>query len=602
MTTFERILNRFEREAKLLRNPPRSVIEIDNDSLSALISSTTAAAVAPSSSNSTTQNVEQGVKSQYSRQWVVNSTAVGFPQGCSDIVLQLLEISDDESLYITSLIDIVGQEHSDLYKQVWNHRREILESPPAGEPERQDMIVSHPIGTDSAMITSGGAPAASGPFLTSKQRRIQAENTRRQLESQQLTMKEKTAQYPHVYGNQPAGSTLSAFGTKFVLPLGTQRTSEEYFEQIYIPASVRNREQQRKRKLLSVSSLDTLCRGTFSKYDNLNTMQSLVYPVAYETNENMLVCAPTGAGKTDVALLTMLSTIRQYTTFSVEGDVDVNYEDFKIVYVAPLKALAAEIVVKMGSRLSWLGINVRELTGDMQLTRAEIAATQIIVTTPEKWDVVTRKSSADTELIDKLRLLVIDEVHLLHEDRGAVIESLVSRTLRRVETSQSMIRIVGLSATLPNYVDVAEFLGVNPYAGLFYFDSSFRPVPLQQYFVGVAGKAGSRLAIDNVERAAYDKLIEAIETGKQALVFVHSRKDTVKTARAIAQMAEKNGDSLLFDCSDTKEFVHYEKEVARHTTSKGMIICLLFFMDYYETNKISKSFLKMDFQCITQEC
>ena len=37
-----------------------------------------------------------------------------------------------------------------------------------------------------------------------------------------------------------------------------------------------------------------------------------------------------------------------------------------------------------------------------------------------------------------------------------------------------MIRIVGLSATLPNYLDVATFLGVNPDTGLFFFDASYR--------------------------------------------------------------------------------------------------------------------------------
>lgn len=36
--------------------------------------------------------------------------------------------------------------------------------------------------------------------------------------------------------------------------------------------------------------------------------------------------------------------------------------------------------------------------GDMQLTKAEISSTQFIVTTPEKWDVVTRKGTGDTEL------------------------------------------------------------------------------------------------------------------------------------------------------------------------------------------------------------
>ena len=52
---------------------------------------------------------------------------------------------------------------------------------------------------------------------------------------------------------------------------------------------------------------------------------------------------------------------------------------------------------------------VRELTGDMSLTKTEIQATQMLVTTPEKWDVVTRKPG-DTSLAALVRLLIIDEV------------------------------------------------------------------------------------------------------------------------------------------------------------------------------------------------
>lgn len=47
---------------------------------------------------------------------------------------------------------------------------------------------------------------------------------------------------------------------------------------------------------------------------------------------------------------------------------------------------------------------------------------------------------------------------------------------------------MGLSATLPNYDDVATFLHVNPEKGLFYFDNSYRPVPLQQQYIGVTEK------------------------------------------------------------------------------------------------------------------
>ena len=63
-----------------------------------------------------------------------------------------------------------------------------------------------------------------------------------------------------------------------------------------------------------------------------------------------------------------------------------------------MKALAAEIVRKFTKRLQWLAIHVRELTGDMQMTKAEIAETQIIVTTPEKWDVVTRKPTGEGDI------------------------------------------------------------------------------------------------------------------------------------------------------------------------------------------------------------
>ncbi len=95
-----------------------------------------------------------------------------------------------------------------------------------------------------------------------------------------------------------------------------------------------------------------------------------------------------------------------------------------------------------------------------------------------------------------MSLLIIDEIHLLHDDRGPVLESIVVRTLRQMETTKDHVRLVGLSATLPNYEDVATFLRVDPAKGLFYFDNSFRPVPLQQQYIGITEKkAIKRLAV-----------------------------------------------------------------------------------------------------------
>lgn len=67
----------------------------------------------------------------------------------------------------------------------------------------------------------------------------------------------------------------------------------------------------------------------------------------------------------------------------------------------------------------------------MQLSKHEMMETQMIVTTPEKWDVITRKGG-DVSVSATVSLLIIDEVHLLNDDRGAVIETIVARTQRQV--------------------------------------------------------------------------------------------------------------------------------------------------------------------------
>ncbi|KAJ0973952.1 hypothetical protein J5N97_015917 [Dioscorea zingiberensis] len=224
-------------------------------------------------------------------------------------------------------------------------------------------------------------------------------------------------------------------------------------------------------------------------------------------------------------------------------------------------ALASEVTSTFGHRLSPLNLTVRELTGDMQLSKNELEETQMIVTTPEKWDVITRKSS-DMSLSMLVKLLIIDEVHLLNDDRGSVIEALVARTLRQVESSQSMIRIVGLSATLPNYLEVAQFLRVNPETGLFFFDSSYRPVPLAQQYIGITEKDYAKR--NNLYNSiCYEKVLGSLKQGHQAMVFVHSHKDTGKTARMLIEIAQKSGELMLFTNEEHPQFGLIKKEVGK---------------------------------------
>ncbi|NXH40384.1 ASCC3 protein, partial [Dicaeum eximium] len=364
--------------------------------------------------------------------------------------------------------------------------------------------------------------------------------------------------YPHVYDSRAEAMKTSAFigGAKVFLPESVQRENNKMYEEVKIPHS-EPMPIGIEEKIVYIKDLDEIGQLAFKGMKRLNRIQSIVFETAYNTNENMLICAPTGAGKTNIAMLTILHEIRQHVQHGV-----IKKDEFKIVYVAPMKALAAEMTNYFSKRLEPLGITVKELTGDMQLSKGEILRTQMLVTTPEKWDVVTRKSVGDVALCQLVKLLILDEVHLLHEDRGPVLESIVARTLRQVESTQSMIRILGLSATLPNYLDVATFLHVNPYIGLFYFDGHFRPVPLGQTFIGIK-TANKVQQLNHMDEVCYESVLKQIMAGHQVMVFVHARNATVRTAMALREKAKNNGHICHFLSPQGSEYGQAEKQVQR---------------------------------------
>lgn len=78
-------------------------------------------------------------------------------------------------------------------------------------------------------------------------------------------------------------------------------------------------------KLVKVDSLDTTGQLVFRDIKEFNRIQSEVFPVAYHSNENMLVCAPTGAGKTNIALLAIVHQIRCH----IEANL-IRKNDFKV--------------------------------------------------------------------------------------------------------------------------------------------------------------------------------------------------------------------------------------------------------------------------------
>jgi replicative superfamily II helicase len=458
----------------------------------------------------------------------------GSPFSAGEIYENIVNLLKKNSPNIQEdILNLLGFEEFDFIEKVLSSRENILKSIQGKNKPIQPPASAIKIKTVEKL---GKHYASEWEIQVDEFDSVDPQNLLKQQSNQ-------TPEFPHVYG----GKRELNFGSKLSLPIGTERKDMHTYEEFVIPHVSNSKTKKPQLDLVKISQMENFARLSFPGYSNLNLMQSIVYETISFTNENVLVSAPTGSGKTDIAVLSILKAIRDnlLTDPNSSGKPIVALDAFKIVYVAPMKALATEIVGKLSKRLAPLGIKVREYTGDMQLTRHEIQETQIIVSTPEKWDVITRKPQGDLDLVKLVTLLIIDEVHLLHDSRGPVLESIVARTLREVEISQRMIRIVGLSATLPNYLDVALFLRVNPYKGMFFFDDSFRPIPLTQQFIGVKGKKHGAVAAD-MNQICFDKMANFVRGSHQVMIFVHSRNDTTKTAKNMINLAVENQVTKLF--------------------------------------------------------
>lgn len=344
------------------------------------------------------------------------------------------------------------------------------------------------------------------------------------------------------------------------LPANATKKYKPGFEEVHIPPPDRAKSLPPIEMVDVATAMEEWAQKAFKHFKKLNRIQSTVFEAAYHSQENLLICAPTGAGKTNIAMLAFLSLVREHVNKGGKQQL-IDKTGLKAIYVAPMKALAQEVVATFTERLRDLGLVVKEMTGDMQLSKREIEESQLIVTTPEKWDVVTRKGG-EGSLAAIVGLIIIDEVHLLADERGAVIESIVARTQRQVESTQRPVRLVGLSATLPNYKDVATFLRATPSRGLFHFGPEYRPIPLDQTFIGVTEKQKMR-QLNLMNDLAYARALDAIRRGYQCMVFVHSRKDTTRTALAIRDKAAKMGTINEFSGAALDAHKRYQTQVGK---------------------------------------
>lgn len=215
---------------------------------------------------------------------------------------------------------------------------------------------------------------------------------------------------------------------------------------------------------------------------------------------------------------------------------------YKIVYQAPTKALCSERQRDWQAKFGPLDLQCAELTGDTdqgQLRNVQHAS--IIITTPEKWDSMTRKWKDQQRLMQMVKLFLIDEVHILKEDRGATLEAVVSR----MKSVGPNVRFVALSATIPNSEDIATWLGKDPMnqdlpAATERFGEEFRPVKLRKEVVGYACNSND-FAFDKTLNGKLPEVIAKYSERKPIMVFCFTRASCLETAKMLANWWETKG-------------------------------------------------------------
>jgi len=251
------------------------------------------------------------------------------------------------------------------------------------------------------------------------------------------------------------------------------------------------------------------------RFQFFNPMQTQLFHCMYHTNANVLLGSPTGSGKTVACELAMWQAFR-------------DNPGSKVVYIAPMKALVRERVQDWGKRLAGpMGIKLVELTGDNTPDTRTIRDADIIITTPEKWDGISR-SWQTRSYVRQVSLVIIDEIHLLGGDRGPILEIIVSRMNYIASQKKGSVRLVGMSTACANANDLANWLGVKE--GLFNFRHSVRPVPLEIYIDGFPEQRGFCPFMASMNRPTF-LAIKQHSPEKPVIVFVASRRQTRLTAK-----------------------------------------------------------------------
>ncbi|MQM18598.1 hypothetical protein Taro_051593 [Colocasia esculenta] len=283
------------------------------------------------------------------------------------------------------------------------------------------------------------------------------------------------------------------------------------------------------------SSYEALYEKDFKHF---NPIQTQVFTVLYNSDDNVLVAAPTGSGKTICA------------EFALMRNHQKGPENMRAVYIAPMEALAKERYHDWQQKFGkGLDLRVVELTGETTTDLKLLEKGQIIISTPEKWDALSRRWK-QRKHVQQVSLFIVDELHLIGGQVGPVLEIIVSR-MRRISSQIGQIRIVALSASLANAKDLGDWIGATSH-GLFNFPPGVRPVPLEIHIQGV-DIANFEARMQAMTKPTYTAIVQHAKNGKPVLVFVPTRKHARLTALDLMAY-------LLAESGPKPTFLHQSEE------------------------------------------
>ncbi|NXI01058.1 HFM1 helicase, partial [Pachycephala philippinensis] len=293
--------------------------------------------------------------------------------------------------------------------------------------------------------------------------------------------------------------------------------------------------------LRAVTEIPTQFRSIFKEFPYFNYAQSKALDDLLYTDRNFVICAPTGSGKTVMFELAITRLLME---------APLPWLNIKVVYMAPIKALCSQRFDDWKEKFGPIGLTCKELTGDTLMDDLfEIHHADIIITTPEKWDSMTRRWR-DNSIVQLVRLFLIDEVHVIKdESRGATLEVVVSRmktvqsSLWRVLENRDTVpplRFVAVSATIPNTQDIAEWLSDSKMPAVcLKIDEDQRPVKLRKIVLGFpCSDNQTEFKFDLTLNYKIASIIQTYSEQKPALVFCATRKGVQQAASVLAKDAK----------------------------------------------------------------